>query len=379
MSFVPDGWRLVPEIAFLASATPLALVTMDASIESRDMAEVSPPGDDRDMLAEQDTIEATRMSFGAHLEELRGCLIRALAGVALVAVFTLVFGRQILEIIFRPLWRVQFANGLQPNLQALAPTDAFTAYLKISALSALILAMPWVLHQSWRFVASGLYTREKRFLRGMLWASSGLFIIGVLFLYFVVLPLVLQFFISFNRAFGPADPRPTAFQSLLLARDSGPPSDTQPVDAAQVAVRRADPADPRPGEFWVNSTTRRLMLQTDRGVFSVPLEAASASAAIQSQFAIGQYISFVLLLALAFGIAFETPIVVVFLAWSGLAPVETMSRSRRYVILGVVVASAVLTPSADLLNQLLLAGPMYVLFELGLAIARTLERRKTGT
>jgi len=327
-------------------------------------------------IGEQNTIEATRMSFGDHLDELRRCLIRALVGVALVAVFTFIFGRQILEIIFRPLWTVQFANGLQPNLQALAPTDAFTAYLKISTLSALILAMPWVLHQAWRFVASGLYIRERRFLRGVVWASSGLFIIGVMFLYFVVLPLVLQFFISFNRTFGPADLSPTTFQSLLLATDAAPPSDTQPINAAEVAVRRENPESPKPGEFWINSTTRRLMFQTQSGVFSVPLEAASVSAAVQSQFAVNQYISFVLLLALAFGIAFETPIVVVFLAWSGLVPIETMSRSRRYVIMGVVVASAVLTPSADLLNQLLLAGPMYVLFELGLAVARMIERKR---
>src|SRR3990172_4500330 len=136
-----------------------------------------------DAVHEDENIEATRMSFGEHLEELRSCLIRALVGVAIVAVFTFIFGRDILNIIFRPLWMVQFANGLQPNLQALAPTDAFTAYLKISLLSALILAMPWVLHQTWNFVALGLYTKEKRFIRGVVWASSGLFVLGVLFLY----------------------------------------------------------------------------------------------------------------------------------------------------------------------------------------------------
>ncbi len=329
-----------------------------------------------DAVQEDEAVEGTRMSFGDHLEELRSCLIRALIGVAIVAVFTFIFGRQILEIIFRPLWMVQFANGLQPNLQALAPTDAFTAYLKISFLSALILAMPWVLHQFWNFVASGLYSKEKRFIRGVLWASSGLFVLGVLFLYLVVLPVVLQFFITFNRAFGPADLSPSAFQSLLLAADQKAPEEVVPPQVASISVLHEDPAEPKPGDQWVNATTRRLMIQTPNGVWSTSLESGRVSPALQSQFAVDQYISFVLLLALAFGMTFETPIVVVFLAWSGIVPTKTMAGSRRYVVMGVIVASAIMTPSADILNQMLLAGPMYVLFELGLAAARFIEKGK---
>ncbi len=332
----------------------------------------------RDTVHEDESIEATRMSFGDHLEELRACLIRALIGVAIVAVFTFIFGREILEVIFRPLWTVQVANGLQPNLQALAPTDAFTAYLKISFLSALILAMPWVLHQTWNFVGSGLYRKEKRFIRGVLWTSTGLFILGVMFLYFVVLPVVLQFFITFNRAFGPANPGPSAFQSLLLAADQGIPVEAARSGSVEVSVLRADPSEPPPGKMWVNATTRRLMVQTTSGVWSTPLEPGAVSPALQSQFAVDQYISFVLLLALAFGITFETPIVVVFLAWSGLVSTTAMADSRRYVIMGVIVVSAVLTPSADILNQMLLAGPMYALFELGLGCARMIERKNAA-
>lgn len=326
---------------------------------------------------EDDAIESTRMGFGDHLDELRGCLIRALLGVTLTAVVTLIYGKEILEFIFRPLWMVQFNNGLQPNLQALAPTDAFTAYLKISFLSALIIAMPWVLHQGWRFVAVGLYAREKRFVRGMVWSSSGLFVVGVMFLYYLVLPVVLQFFITFNRAFGSADLTPHAIQSLLISPPAAPAS-AAGMTPTQIPVVDADPAEPKPGDLWVNAKTRRLMLRTDDGggVWSIPFEIGAVSPALQSQFAVDQYISFVLLLALAFGLTFETPIVVVFLAWSGLIAAATMARSRRYVILGVIVASAILTPSADILNQMLLAGPMYILFETGLAIAMRIERRK---
>ena len=99
---------------------------------------------------------------------------------------------------------------------------------------------------------------------------------------------------------------------------------------------------------------------------------------MQSQFAVDFYISFVLMLALAFGIAFETPVVVFFLAWSGIVPTATMVRSRRYILLGTVIASALLTPP-DIISQMLLAGPMYLLFELGVLVARFAERKPSAT
>lgn len=331
-----------------------------------------------DVIPHEDSIEATRMSFGDHLDELRSCLIRALFGLALALAVTLTYGREILEIIFRPLWIVQFANGLQPNLQVLAPTDAFMAYLKVSALAALILSMPWLLHQLWRFVAAGLYIRERRFMKSLVWSSSGLFMVGVLFLYLLVLPVVLQFFITFNRAFGVADLSPSAFQRVLLPDRTAPSETAKAANPTSLSVRRDDPTETKPGDAWVNSATRRLMFQTSDGILSAPLEPGATSPAMQSQFAVDQYISFVLMLSLAFGIAFETPVVVYFVAWTGLISTATMAGGRRYVILGTIFASAVLTPTSDVLNQMLLAVPIYVLFEVGLWFARRTERRKAA-
>jgi len=338
----------------------------------------TPPVETIEDIAEgEDSVEATRMSFADHLDELRRCLIRALLGVAVATAVTLTFGREILEILFHPLWIVQQANGLQPNLQALAPTDAFSAYLKIALLSGLILAMPWVLHQLWGFIAAGLYRRERKFVRGIVGSSSILFFAGVLFLYYLVLPIVLQFFITFNRAFAASDLRPSAFDRLLLTGGDEPRTMTPPHDALRLPVLQEDPSDAQPGEAWVNAVTRRLVLKTPSGLWSTALEPGPTSPAMQSQFAIDYYLSFVLMLALAFGIAFETPIVVCFLAWSGLVPTRTMVRGRRYAILGVVVIASVLTPP-DVLSQLLLATPMYVLFELGLILARMKERNKSA-
>lgn len=317
--------------------------------------------------------DTTRMSFGDHLEELRRCVLLALGGVALASVGCLLVGKHVLAIIYQPLLVVQYANGLTPNLTALSPTSAFGSFLKIGFLSGLIVSMPWVLYQIWKFVATGLYAHERRFMKMLVPASVALFAIGVLFVYYIVLPVVLHFFVSFNRSFPMSDLSPSAFQKLLLPDDSA--TDKQPPAAAplSIPVLRENPAKPADGDTWINETTRRIVTKTSTGLYSVGLEPGSRAVAVQSQFAIDFYISFVLMLALAFGIAFETPIVVFFLAWSGLVSTLSMRRARRYVLFGTIVAAAILTPP-DVISQMLLAGPMYLLFELGMLVARFVEK-----
>ena len=327
--------------------------------------------------AAEGSIDAARMSFGDHLDELRSCLIRGLLGVVIATVVSLIYGREILNIICQPLLYVQHANGLQPNLQALAPTAGFVAYLKIGFLSGLVISMPWLILQIWRFVASGLYSRERGFAKRLILPSTLLFALGVLFLYFIVLPIILQFFITFNQNFGTPDLTPSLFQQLLLREREDVPEIKEPTERAKVPIMRDDLEDPAEGEVWINLTRRRLMLKTPEGVWSTALEPGEASPVMHSQFAIDFYVSFVLTLALAFGIAFETPIVVFFLAWTGIAPTSAMKRGRRYVLLAMVVMAAVLTPP-DVISQLLLAGPMYLLFEIGLLVARLTEREKVS-
>lgn len=315
-----------------------------------------------------------RMSFGDHLEELRSCMIRAIVGLFLGMAICLYFGKTILVVICHPLLYVQYANGLTPHLQALAPSAVFTAYLKIGFMSGAILAMPWLLYQIWVFIASGLYSYEQRFVKRLIPASIVLFFSGVLFLYFIVLPIVLHFFISFNKNFPLNDLSPTSFQKLLLSAEEESDLPINMPDSFSFPILSEDPKEPLAGDAWVNVKSRRLMFQTPSGILSMPLEQWSQPVSMHSQFAIDFYISFVLMLALAFGVAFETPIVVFFLAWSGIVTTATMCRGRRYVVLGTIVAAAVLTPP-DIISQLLLAIPMYLLFELGILVARLVERK----
>lgn len=334
---------------------------MSAATSSKDSQ--SGHGDD-------ELITATRMSFGDHLEELRACLIRALIGVALATAVTLYFGREILQIIYQPLLVVQFANGLQPQIQVLSPTGAFSAYLKIGFFSGLIIAMPWVLHQTWTFVSTGLYPHERRFVKLLIPISTLLFAVGVLFLYFVVLPIVLHFFVRFNETFKVSDLTPTGFSSLLLPAHI-PETSAADTQLANVPVLSTDPTNPQNGDMWVSAATRRLNVKTPDGLWSMPFQTAASTSSLQSQFALDYYISFVLMLGLAFGLAFESPLVVLFLAWSGLAPVETMAGARKYILFGIVIIASVITPP-DVISQMLLAIPMYGLFELGLLAARSL-------
>ena len=317
--------------------------------------------------------ETSRMSFGDHLEELRSYLIRAMIGLALSTALCLVFGKNILSLIFHPLLVVQEASGMNPHLQVLSPSGAFTAYLKIGILSGMILSMPWVLYQMWSFVATGLFKRERRFVRLLVPASTGLFVAGVMFMYFIVLPIVLRFFISFNNSFPLHDLSPTVIERAILS-DRPTPSLPDAANALNVPLLEQDPSEPRAGDLWVNATRRRLMFMAPTGLWSMPFEVGAMSPAIQSQFAIDYYISFVLMLALGFGVAFETPVVVYFLARTGLVTTTAMKRGRRYVLLGAVLSAAMLTPP-DIISQLLLAGPIYLLFELGLLFARAVERK----
>jgi len=324
-----------------------------------------------------DPLESTRMSFGDHLEELRRCLLLGLLGVLFGTIIALAFGKDILEIVYRPLLQAQFANGLQPRLQVLAPTGAFLAYMKIAVLTGLILSAPWLLYQVWTFVASGLYVHERRFVKWLVPSSMGLFALGVVFLYFAVLPVVLNFFIRFNRAFESTDLAPLWVDDLLPEGGGTPGTDASASGLSLIPVVREDPIQTVDGQIWMNESSRRLMVKTPSGVWSAALEPGASPPVMQSQFALDYYVSFVLTLALAFGMAFETPLVVLFLAWSGLANAALLARYRRHVLLAIVVVAAVLTPP-DVVSQLSLAVPMYFLFELGLFLARVTLRPQTG-
>ena len=93
---------------------------------------------------------------------------------------------------------------------------------------------------------------------------------------------------------------------------------------------------------------------------------------------INNYLDFVLVIFLAFGLAFEVPIATVMLVWSGLTTTEQLGANRAYVFLGAFVAGMLLTPP-DVISQTLLAVPIYLLYEAGIIMARVMLPEKAGS
>jgi len=89
------------------------------------------------------------------------------------------------------------------------------------------------------------------------------------------------------------------------------------------------------------------------------------------------YLSFVLRALFAFGLTFETPLILVLLARLGIASVKSMRRARKYVIVGTFIFAAVITPGPDVFSQMAVAIPLVVFYELGLLVASLVEKRGT--
>jgi len=98
---------------------------------------------------------------------------------------------------------------------------------------------------------------------------------------------------------------------------------------------------------------------------------------VQMMTDISSYLDFVLLLFFAFGVAFEVPVAVVLLAATGLVKVESLKKHRGYVLLGIFILAAILTPP-DAVSQSFMAIPMYVLYELGILFAQYLVRQRAA-
>jgi sec-independent protein translocase protein TatC len=96
---------------------------------------------------------------------------------------------------------------------------------------------------------------------------------------------------------------------------------------------------------------------------------------LQPMISIGSYVDFVLKFTLAFGAVFELPLAITLAARMGFVTPKVLARNRKYAILGAFILSAVLTPTPDAFNQALMAGPLIILYEIGIISARIFARR----
>jgi sec-independent protein translocase protein TatC len=230
----------------------------------------------------------TQESFMSHLIELRMRLMRSIIAVVIVLLVLFPFAKDIYALLAQPLLRVLPAGS---TMIATDVTGTFLVPLKVTLMSAFLIALPFVLWQAWAFVAPGLYQHEKRLVVPVLVSSCLFFALGMSFAYFFVFPV----------AFG----------------------------------------------FFAGYTPVGVQMMTD----------------------IDKYLSFVMTMFIAFGLTFETPVVVVVLVRMRVVPLEKLRSIRPYVIVGAFVIGAIFTPP-DVISQCLLAIPLWLLYELGLQLAR---------
>jgi sec-independent protein translocase protein TatC len=237
-------------------------------------------------------------SLMSHLLELRDRLLRCVIAILVPFVILAFFWPKagyIYDLVAKPMIDTLPAGTKMIATGVITP---FMVPMKVTALAAFLLVLPYVLYQVWAFVAPGLYQHEKRLALPLIVSSTLLFFGGMAYCYFVVFRMVFTFIAGFAPA------------SITPAPD------------------------------------------------------------------IEAYLGFVMTMFVAFGVAFEVPVVVVLLVRFGIATLEKLREARGYVIVGAFVIAAVVTPP-DVLSQLLLAIPLCLLYEVGLLIARFIKPRSS--
>jgi sec-independent protein translocase protein TatC len=147
-----------------------------------------------------DREEMLAMPFIEHLTELRARIIKALLGLAAAFAISLTFTDPLWRFICRPAARALQSLGYSPQLYVFDPMDSFQIiWVKLPIVWAIFIGSPWVLYQVWAFVAPGLYRHERRWAGPLIVGSSGLFILGGVFAYFVIFPYGLTFLLGIAK------------------------------------------------------------------------------------------------------------------------------------------------------------------------------------
>jgi sec-independent protein translocase protein TatC len=297
-----------------------------------------------------------QMSIGDHLEELRRRILLGLFGLVPTGLVCLYFGRSILGFLCRPLLRSLQKYDINPQLSSLQVSDAFMVYMKVSLIAAIAIAGPWIVYQLWLFISAGLYPHERKYVTKYIPLSIVLLLCGMLFVYYVVLPFSLQFFIGFTANFGLQ--LPNAVDPALA------PATTRPTFLQAVA---GDPVHPADFQIWFDTAQHRLKIFTGGNIRVIPFGPDNLLA---TNFTLPDYLDLVLQLLLTFGLAFQLPIVVMALARIGLVEIDTLKRWRRYVYLGLSMLAAALAPGDVVTATIALLIPLVGLYELGIFLAK---------
>ena len=228
-----------------------------------------------------------------HLGELRFRLVRCAWGVLLGIIISYNFTHQVFDWMRAPIAPYLPTGGLVFT----GPMDKFLAHLKIAFFGGVVLSMPWLMYQIWKFVSPGLYNKERKLAISFIVSGTTLFLTGIAFTYYVVLPMAFHFLMTYGGD----------------------------VDKPMITI--------------------------------------------------DQYMGFVTITAMMFGLSFELPLVIVTLSLLGIVDQAFLRKNRKYAVMTIAIICAVITPP-DLLSMLLMLAPMWFLLEASIIIVGMLERKK---
>jgi sec-independent protein translocase protein TatC len=262
--------------------------------------------------------EEREMTFWEHLDELRGTLWKIVIALFVTSIVAFAFKEVLFDdIILAPKsktfityrafcklgeWLSMPSLCIDPSqfqLINITLAGQFTSHMNISLVAGLIMALPYMLWELWRFIKPGLNEQEVRNSRGAVSIITLLFITGVLFSYFIVAPLMINF-----------------------------------------------------------------------------LGGYAVSSAVSNQISLTSYVSSITLMTLLMGLLFELPVLILFLTKIGIVTPDFLKRYRKHTVIGILVVAGIITPSPDMFSQLIVAVPLYGLFELSLAISSRMYKKK---
>lgn len=241
--------------------------------------------------------DENEMSFLDHLEELRWRIIKSLIGIVVGGIVVAFFIDWIINnVLFAP------AKNTVPPLSIinLRPYGQFLLYMEVILIGGVIVSIPNIIYQFWRFIEPALKPNERKYVTSIVFFTTLCFLAGVVFSYYLMLPAALGFFANFG------------------------------------------------------------------------------STIIENKIAIDEYVSFVISLVIASGVVFELPMASFFLSKIGILKPSFMRKYRRHAVVIILLIAGIVTPGPDITSQVLLAVPLFILYEISILICKYSQRKKSS-
>jgi sec-independent protein translocase protein TatC len=233
--------------------------------------------------------------------------------------------------------------GIQEKIvfQQLEPIGGFMAVMNLSIVAGIVVSSPLLMYFILQFVLPGLRTTEKKVLFPALAVGGGLFLLGAMFAYFLVAPRALTFFQGFNSQL--SEPTKSMGEPMMLEIDFSPFKDLD----------------------WLHLPST-----------PVTIKATPLKPALQPTFwGISHYVKFICQFILIFGLCFELPVVVMALVKLDILSYKVMKTTRSWALISIAVIAMIVAPSPDVFTLLLIAVPLYCLYEVCIWIAWWMEKR----